>query len=207
LHECPTVDGYPDFSIEPPLIESELESPPIFAEETGAIWIDLEQNGFVEDWNDPDQIRQSILHTRQQGTKVVPILSGDILAINKQNRIYVVYDHSGGVPTEDVSFKLFAKPKFEGLLWENSKWIEVDTKILNQNDAIDRRTFIFPDQLVVRFDWRPTKIQLEQAIISDLQPMNPILESLKIKVIINSPEEFLINNNMTIENITEIYGY
>ena len=202
LIECPDPAGVPNFGIQPAqMIGEQVE----FREESGAIWIDNNQNEFVEDWGDPAQVAARIRHVRALSpTRVTPILSGDPLAINRENRIYVTYRHTGGKPAADVELVLEARPKFSGLGWEQANWIRVANQRLSPDEAIEFRRLIDPNVHYVVLNWIPTMTQLSTALPSGFVPPSLILEALRLRVLMRTPGEILLNDNAAEELIDDL---
>ena len=209
LPACPGPSGFLNFSIEPTLLTGEggPDDLPFSTEQTRAVWIDSSRNGFVEDWTNLNQIRNSIEYRIDYGNRVVPIMQGDPLYVDKENRIYLHYRHSGAAPIQRVTFALFAWPKFELVEWEKTRPILVADLNLDPSTAVSGmyRDLVRRGPYVV-FKWKPTIAQLKQAFITPPIPLSPKLERMKLIVVIKpgSGEEVFMNDNMAVELVPEV---
>jgi uncharacterized protein YegL len=206
---CPAPSGFLNFSIEPTLLTGEggPDDPPFSKEQTRDVWIDSPRNHFVEDWANLDQIRTAIKYRVDYGNRVVPIMQGDLLEVDKENRIYLHYAHSGAAPIQRVTFALFAWPKFELVEWEKTRPILVSDLNLDPSTAVSGmyRDLVRRGPYVV-FKWKPTIAQLRQAFISQPIPVSLKLERVKLLVVIKpgSGEEVFMNDNMAVELVPEV---
>jgi uncharacterized protein YegL len=209
IRECPAPTGFLNFSIEPTLVASDAapDAPPFSKEQTRAVWIDSPRNGLVQDWTHLNQIRTSIRYKIDYGNRVVPIMHGDPLELDKENLIYLNYSHSGAAPIEKVNFALFAWPKFEQADWSKTRPILVSDVNLDPQTAVNGmyRNLVRPGPYVV-FKWTPTIARLKQAFISQTIPLNLKLEKVRLIVIIKpgSGEEVFMNDNVASELVPEV---
>jgi len=197
---CTTPARPPNFGLEPTRM---LREAPEYQEETGAIWIDNNSNGFVMDWTNPTQIRNSIRHTRDLTTGiVVPDLSGDALDLHGANRIYIRYVLLDGKPQGETLVRLEAKAKFEDTDWDAMDWLTVASKRLTPDEAVENKPFIYGLIQYTVLDWTPDThhiVGLLNRARTDLSG----LKEIKLRATITTADEVLKNTNSTEELIKE----